>query len=370
MQEFFDREFLGNTVWMYTVALGIFIGLIILIHIFKAIILNRLRKWSENTKTTIDDFIIQSIEKTAVPLLYLGAFYAAVNSLALHPKFSKVLSIVSVVLITFFIIRLIVSILKYVLNVYLQRKGEDEAAEREKQLKGIITLISFLIWSIGLVFLLDNLGFEISAVIAGLGIGGIAIALAAQTILGDLFSYFVIFFDKPFKIGDFIIINDKMGSVEYIGIKTTRLRSLGGEQLIFSNTDLVNSRIHNYKRMERRRVVFKLGVLYETSYALLKQVPPTIKEIIQGVPDTTFDRCHFFSYGDFSLVIETVYYVLSADYNKYADIQQEINFKIFEAFEKMGIGFAYPTQTLYLNKQNGFEEPKTELIKGPVEERK
>src|SRR5690606_3530149 len=266
------------------------------------------------------------------------------------------------------IIRLIVSILKYVLNVYLQRKGEDGTAEREKQLKGITTLASFLIWSIGLVFLLDNLGFEISAVIAGLGIGGIAIALAAQTILGDLFSYFVIFFDKPFKIGDFIIINDKMGSVEYIGIKTTRLRSLGGEQLIFSNTDLVNSRIHNYKRMERRRVVFKLGVRYETPPSLLKKAPDTIKEIIQGIKDTTFDRCHFISYGDFSLVIETVYYVLSADYNKYANIQQEINFKIFEAFDKMGICFAYPTQTLYLNNQSGFEEPKTELVNGPAEE--
>ena len=363
MQEFLNREYFDNTIWMYLIAAGIFIAAVILTNIFKLIILKRLKKWSESTETTIDNFIVSGIEKTILPLLYYGAFFIAINTLKLHPKFSSALNIASIILITFFVIKLIISILRYTLNVYLQRKGEGEIEDREKQLKGITTLVSFIIWAVGFIFLLDNLGFEISAVIAGLGIGGIAIALAAQTILGDLFSYFVIFFDKPFKIGDFIIINDKMGAVEYIGIKTTRLRSLGGEQLIFSNTDLVNSRIHNYKRMERRRVVFKLGVLYETTYAQLKQIPPVIKNIIEEIPDATFDRCHFFSYGDFSLVIETVYYVMSADYNKYADIQQEINFKIFEEFEKMKIGFAYPTQTLYLNKQNGFEEPKTEIIK-------
>jgi small-conductance mechanosensitive channel len=206
---------------------------------------------------------------------------------------------------------------------------------------------------LGLVFLLDNLGFEISAVIAGLGIGGIAIALAAQAILGDLFSYFVIFFDRPFEIGDFIVIGDKKGNVEYIGIKTTRLRSLSGEQLVFSNTDLTNSRIQNFRRMERRRVVFKLGVVYETPGNQLAEIPVIVKEIIDEQPDVTFDRGHFASYGDFSLNFEFVYYVMSSDYNKYMDTQQAINLKIYQEFEKRGIVFAYPTQTLYLNKIGG-----------------
>ncbi|MCK4428221.1 MAG: mechanosensitive ion channel family protein, partial [candidate division Zixibacteria bacterium] len=193
-------------------------------------------------------------------------------------------------------------------------------------------------------------GFKISTVIAGLGIGGIAVALAAQAILGDLFSYFSILFDRPFEVGDFIILDDYLGTIEHIGIKTTRVRSLGGEQLVFSNADLTNSRLRNYKRMAKRRVVFKLGVTYQTTLEQVKEIPTIIKNIIQNITDTVFDRAHFSSYGDFSLVFETVYYVLSRDYNKYMNIQQEINFAIKEEFEKRGIEFAYPTQTLFLEK--------------------
>ena len=199
--------------------------------------------------------------------------------------------------------------------------------------------------------MLDNLGFEVSTVIAGLGIGGIAIALAAQAILGDLFSYFVIFFDRPFEIGDFVILpNEFMGTIEYIGIKTTRIRSLSGEQIVVANTDLTNSRIRNYKRMERRRVVFKLGVIYQTTSKQLAEIATIVKTIIENQSDTTFDRGHFQSYGDFSLNFEFVYYVLSGDYNKYMDTQQAINLKIYEEFEKRGIEFAYPTQTLFVSK--------------------
>jgi len=141
-----------------------------------------------------------------------------------------------------------------------------------------------------------------------------------------------------------------LGTVEYTGIKTTRIRSLSGEQLIFSNTDLTNSRVRNYKRMDQRRVVFKLGVVYQTPLEKLKIIPGVIEKIIKSVKDTTFDRAHFFSYGDFSLVFEVVYYVIGSDYNKYMDINQEINFAIKKAFEEKGIEFAYPTQTLFLSK--------------------
>ena len=199
---------------------------------------------------------------------------------------------------------------------------------------------------------MDSLGVKISALIAGLGIGGIAIALAAQTILGDLFSCFIIFFDRPFVTGDFIIIGEFKGTVDKIGLKTTRLISLGGEQLIFSNTDLTNSRIRNYKRMDRRRIVFEFGVIYQTTLTQLKKIPQIVEEIITQIPETTFDRAHFASYGDFSLNFEVVYYVNDRDYNKYMNIQQEINFQIKETFEKEGIEFAYPTQTLFLSNEN------------------
>ncbi|MEE9594372.1 MAG: mechanosensitive ion channel family protein, partial [Candidatus Hydrothermarchaeales archaeon] len=217
-------------------------------------------------------------------------------------------------------------------------------------LKAIRPVIKVFIWGFGVIFLLDNLGFEISTVVAGLGIGGIAVALAAQAVLGDLFSYFAIMIDRPFEIGDFIIVGDYLGTVEHVGIKTTRIRSLGGEQLVFSNTDLTNSRVRNYKRMEKRRVLFTMGVTYQTSHEKLKEIPTVIRDIIENISDTVFDRAHFSSYGDFSLVFEVAYYVASGDYKKYMDIQQEINLKIKEEFEKRGIEFAYPTQTVYLNK--------------------
>ena len=230
-------------------------------------------------------------------------------------------------------------------------KKQERGDEKARQLRGMTVLINVFVWVIGIVFLMDNLGFNISAVVAGLGIGGIAIALAAQAILGDLFSYFVIFFDRPFEVGDFIIVGDKVGAVEYTGIKTTRIRALSGEQLVFSNTDLTNSRIHNYKKMERRRVVFKLGVIYQTTAEQLESIPKIVREIIESQQDVTFDRGHFATYGDFSLNFEFVYYVTGADYNKYMDIQQSINMKIYRTFEEKGIEFAYPTQTVFVNKE-------------------
>jgi len=158
-------------------------------------------------------------------------------------------------------------------------------------------------------------------------------------------------FDKPFVIGDFLIVGDFLGVVEHIGIKTTHMRSLGGEQVIFSNKDLTDSRIRNYKRMQQRRVLFKLGVTYATALSRMKEIPGVIKTIIEKVKDTRFDRAHFSSFGDFNLEIEIVYYVLASDYNKYMNIQQEINFAIKEEFEKRKIEFAFPTQTVYHIKQ-------------------
>jgi small-conductance mechanosensitive channel len=231
-------------------------------------------------------------------------------------------------------------------------RKQERGDEKVRQLRGMKVLINILIWVIGIVFLMDNLGFDISAVIAGLGIGGIAIALAAQAILGDLFSYFVIFFDRPFEVGDFITVGDKRGTVEYTGIKTTRIRALSGEQLVFSNTDLTNSRIHNYKKMEERRVLFKLGVVYQTPAAKLEEIPKIVREIIEKRADVRFDRGHFESYGDFSLNFEFVYFIVGADYVKYMDTQQSINLEVYNEFETRGIEFAYPTQTLFLNKEN------------------
>jgi small-conductance mechanosensitive channel len=348
ISDILEKTFLQNRVLDYIYFLAWFLAGIISLKIIKSVALNRLRAWSEKTDTTVDDFLIHICEKKLFPLLYFTVLYFSFRSLALPSSLEKVSGILVAVVLTYFVLRFIIAVLNYSIERYWEKKEVD--ATRRGSLKGIITILKVVVWGIGITFLLDNLGFKISTVVAGLGIGGIAVALAAQTILGDLFSYFVIFFDRPFETGDFIIIGEYMGSIEHIGIKTTRVRSLGGEQLVFSNTDLTNARVRNYKRMEKRRIVFKLGVVYQTTLDQIKEAPGIIKNIIESVHDTVFDRAHFSSYGDFSLVIEVVYYVLSSDYNKYMDIQQEINLAIKEEFENKGIEFAYPTQTLFVEK--------------------
>jgi len=346
--ESLQAAYFGNTLLDYIICLGIFVGSVTGLIVFKQIILSRLKKWSKKTKTSIDDFIVQIFDKNIVPLLYFGALYISIQNLTLPEKLKGAINVAGVAIVTVMAIRLLIATITYALYVFWI-KPEQNAA-RERSLKGLLSVIKIIIWGVGIVFLLDNLGFKVSAVIAGLGIGGIAVALAAQTVLGDLFSFFSILFDRPFEVGDFIIIGDYLGAVEHIGIKTTRIRSLGGEQLIFSNTDLTNSRVRNYKRMAERRVVFKLGVTYQTAQAQMAKIPGYIKELIIKTPETRFDRAHFFSYGDFSLVLEIVYYVLSPDYNKYMDVQQDINLAIMKKFEEEKIEFAYPTQTLYVNK--------------------
>lgn len=349
MKEFLNQTYFGNTIEAYLIALGIFIGGMILVKIAEKIVLFRLKKWAEKTETTLDDFLIKRVEKSIVPLLYFGVFYVAITSLTLTDKTRNIIEIASLVVLTFFIVRFISSIIMFTLTYFI--KKQDRGEEKARQLRGMTVLINIFVWVIGIVFLMDNLGFDISAVIAGLGIGGIAIALAAQAILGDLFSYFVIFFDRPFEVGDFINVGDKVGTVEYTGIKTTRLRALTGEQLVFSNTDLTNSRIHNFKKMQERRVLFRLGVVYQTPAAQLEEISKIVRQIIESHKDVRFDRGHFASYGDFSLNFEFVYFVIGSEYVKYMDTQQSINLEIYNEFEKRGIEFAYPTQTLFVNKE-------------------
>jgi len=351
MLKILNYTFLGNTLLNYLVFLLLICVGLIFIKIFRKTILKRLKKWAKETETTIDDFIVNSIiEKTAIPLLYFGVFYFSLNLLKLTPSLKKIINAFAIALLTFFSARLIIEVLSYTFKIYWIKQGKKEALE--KSLRGILRIAKVLVWGLAIVFFLDNLGFKVSTVLAGLGIGGVAVALAAQAILKDLFSYFSIIFDRPFEVGDFIIVDDFLGTVEYIGIKTTRIRSLGGEQLVFSNTDLTDSRVRNYKRMEKRRVVFQFGVTYDTPVEKLKKIPKIVEEIIKSVKDTIFDRAHFFSYGDFSLIFEVVYYVLGSDYNKYMDIQQEINLKLKEEFEKERIEFAFPTQTLYVHSLN------------------
>ena len=230
---------------------------------------------------------------------------------------------------------------------YTKRKIDEDPAS-VTTMRAVAFLGRMIAWSVILLVVLDNIGIDVTALVAGLGVGGIAVALAVQNVLGDLFASLSIVLDKPFVVGDFIIVGDLLGTVERVGLKTTRVRSLSGEQLIFSNSDLLSSRIRNFKRMFERRVVFSFGVIYQTPYDQLQAIPGMVREIIESQENTRFDRAHFAKYGDSSLDFEVVYYVLVPDYNAYMDIQQTINLELFRRFETLGIDFAYPTRTLFL----------------------
>ena len=356
VNDILEQVYFGNTVLDYLIALGIILAGFLIVMIFKRVILQRIKRWTEKTVTNFDDYVVRSIERFGIPALYITIVYVGLNYLTFTERGTYIVKIAATVAITFFAIRLVSHTFLLLLESYVRRQENGE--EKVKQLGGIMLIINVVIWGIGLLFLFDNMGYDVTAVVTGLGIGGIAIALAAQNILGDLFNYFVIFLDRPFEIGDFIIIDDKMGTVEYIGVKTSRIKSLSGEQLVFANSDLTKSRIHNYKRMQRRRVVYKVGVIYQTPYEQVKTIPGLIKSIILEQEMTEFDRSHFAGFGEWSLNFEAVYYVLSSDFTKHMDVLQAINLRVFEEFEKAGIEFAFPTRTLYLNAEKTEKEEK------------
>jgi small-conductance mechanosensitive channel len=348
LQATLQQTVLGNTVESYFKCALIFFACLIVLKIVQWIIVKHLTNLAKKTKTTFDDFIIKVINTIVIPFSYFGVFYFCLKILAVSEFVQKIFAVIFTLALTLFAAKIAVVFLNYGSSLYLKKTGKGDSFQ--KSIDGIIRLIKFIIWVGAACFFLDNMGFKISAVIAGLGIGGIAVALAAQAVLKDLFSYFSILFDRPFEVGDFIITGEHLGVIEKIGIKTTRISSLGGEQIIFSNTDLTNSRVRNYKRMLKRRVVFKLGITYDTPLEKIKQIPGIIENIVKKIDNAALDRAHFSAYGDFSLIYEIVYYVTGGDYNRYMNIQQEINFSVKEAFEELKVEFAFPTQTLYVNK--------------------
>ncbi|MGP1680746.1 MAG: mechanosensitive ion channel family protein [Giesbergeria sp.] len=201
--------------------------------------------------------------------------------------------------------------------------------------------------------LLDNLGFDVNALVAGLGIGGIAIGLALQNILGDLFASLSIVLDKPFQVGDFVVIDDFSGTVENIGLKTTRLRSLSGEVLVFSNGDLTKSRLRNYKLMKERRIPFTFGIAFSATPEQLEQLPGAVKRVVDAQEQARFDRTHFTGFSGASLDFEVVYWMRTPDYSAYRDVQQAINLGMMREFASIGVEFAVSTRTVLQAGEHG-----------------
>lgn len=350
MNSFLDQVYWGNTVLAYLVAAGGIIIAWIILRLVKNRLIAVLKSLTSRTASNLDDVLVQVTGKFIVPYLYLSINYGIIHQLVLSERIGRILDVAMLFISAWFGIRLINFLLQHSVTSYMRRRNEP--LERTRQLNGILMVAKALVWIFGIVLLIDNLGYNVTTIIAGLGVGGIAIALAAQNILSDLFSYLVIFFDKPFEVGDFITTNGNSGTVEKIGIKTSHVRSPDGQQLVMPNAEMVKSVIQNFKRLQRRRVVFRIGVVYATPAEKLRKLPAWLREIIGTQKVTTFDRAHFISFGDSSLNYEIVYFMESADFLVYMDTHHEICLRIFEKLEAEQVAFAYPTQTLFVNRQD------------------
>lgn len=345
----YQTEWGSNTLVLWLYASGAAFVLFLFLKLSFGLAQRKLSSLSKKTSTVVDDLLAEALESTKGFVLLIAAIWGGsqfVHLGAAEAYFDYALLIAVVFQLAVWANQMVSA---YIVFYADTRKEDNPAAVSVVQ--GASFLVRLLIWSIALLLIIDNLGYDVTALVAGLGISGIAVALALQNILSDLFASLSIVLDKPFVIGDFIIVGDLLGVVEKIGLKTTRVRSLSGEQLIFSNTDLLSSRIRNFKRMQERRVAFEFGVLYQTTPDQLEAIPPMVREIVESQEGARFDRAHFKSFGESSYDFEVVYYINTPDYNAYMDCQQAINLGICRGFAERRIEFAYPTRTIYMNRE-------------------
>lgn len=352
--QFLDNTFLGNPVRDWLIAFAVTVIVFFGLRVVVSLVIRRSRALAGRTSTDIDDIVADVLRRTKVGFLLVIGLVAGTRFLSI-PAESTAEHALRWLIVLAIVVQ--VGLWGELLVMALVRRKARAMLEEDAASATLFTAFGFVLrlalWAVLLLMGLQNLGIQVGPLLAGLGVGGLAVALALQNVLSDLLASLSIALDKPFVIGDFIVVGDMLGTVEYIGLKTTRLRSLSGEQLVFSNTDLLGSRIRNFKRMQERRILFTVGVTYQTPYEKLQAIPGMIREIIESHEGTRFDRSHFKAYGDSSLDIETVYFVLSAEYNTYMNTQQAINLEIYQRFEANGIEFAYPTRTLFVERGDG-----------------
>jgi len=341
-----QQEFFGNSTQDLLIAAGTFVVAFVLLHLFKKIVLARLKALAQKSSMKFDDALVSIFSSISGFFYFIVSLYIATRSLVFPELAHTVIYGLFVLSIVLEVIRLFEKIILFLVEkVWLKDKGNQEHVKHVLSL-----LIKIALWTIGLLLILGNLGININSLVASLGIGGVAIALAMQNILGDLFSSFSIYFDRPFEVGDFIVVGDHKGTVKKIGMKTTRIQALQGEEIVISNAELTSTRIRNYKKMQKRRIVFGFGVTYDTPSEKLKKIPDIVKNCVDPLEHAEHKRAHFKDFGDSSLNYEVVYQVLTNDYAEYMDTQQAINLAILEAFEKEKIEMAFPTRTVHLVK--------------------
>jgi len=347
-----DTVLFGFPLSRLLLALAYGFGTAFLVRFGLRLAISQIRRIAERTETDLDDLAVELLEKTRFLFILLVGLWVAARSLDLPQEWDQNLTAVLTAVLLLQAGFWGMGVINYLVRHHKRARMEDDPGFATA-IGALGFIARLLLWSVLLLTALQTFGVEITPLLASLGVGGLAVALALQNVLGDLLASLSIIFDKPFVIGDFIVLSEFSGTVESVGLKTTRVRSLSGEQLVFSNSDMLSSRIRNFGRMEERRVAFLLGVEYGLESATLRTIPELVRAAVERRENARFDRCHFKSFGDFSLNYETVYYMQVPDYVAYMDTQQAINLEIYEAFEREGIPFAFPTQTLHLVRGEG-----------------
>jgi small-conductance mechanosensitive channel len=344
---FVHQTYYGNSVLAWATALLIAIGGTVLLVVLRNLVARRLLAFASSTNTRVDDLFAGVVDGTRLVFLFAIALYLGTFVLELPDRMRRGAARGATVARNQQVAIRTQRALTFWISNYVNKKTADDPAS-VTTIRAASLFVRIALWSVVALLALQNMGVDITALVAGLGVGGIAVALALQNVLSDLFASLSIVLDKPFVQGDFIIVDDYLGTIEYVGMKTTRIRSLTGEQIVFSNTDLLKSRIRNYKSMKERRVVFTLGVTYDTPTDIVAAIPGMLREAAEATKPIRFDRAHLKQFGPNSLDFEVVYYVLDPDYNKYMDIQQAMNLEILRRFESERIEFALPTRIVHV----------------------
>jgi len=341
-----QREILGNTVWAYLVSLGGFLAVLWGFILARRAGVSRLRSLAPRDAVGLEGLSADLLEKIRTPECVLAALYLATRQLQIHRRLDRLLYAAVLLALTYRAVTMLQVAADYAVRRLLAAPGRDSEADRGTA-RSISYLIGVLLWALAVLFALSNLGFNVNSMLAGLGIGGVAVALAAQAVLGDLFSAFAIYLDRPFVVGDLIAVGDMTGTVERIGIKTTRVRSLSGEMLIIANSRLTSAQIQNFRQLRERRVVVSVGVPYQTQAEQVRKIPALLRAAVAAAPQARCDRAHLKSFGETGFSFELVYFVTDPDYGVYMDANQAIHLAILEAFRKEKISFALPARNLF-----------------------
>ena len=343
-----NRSFYGATVTQWLIAAGILVGVYLALAVVRTLLIRRLGKLAARTTTDWDDLAVQLVERSRWFFLLLVAGYAATRAVPIPGDIARVLRAVAVIIV---LVQAGVwgnGIMGFAVEHYVRQRASGDVGMRTT-IQAVGYAGRFVLWSLLVVTALQNFGVDVTALVTGLGIGGIAIALAVQNILGDLFAALAIVLDKPFVVGDSIQVDTLNGTIEHVGLKTTRIRSVNGEQIVVANSELLRSRIRNFKRMEQRRAVFHLDLAFDTPPDTLAAIPAMVRQVVESQQNVQFDRCHLLAIADTGLRFETVFIVLDAEYNRYADIQHAIHIEVLRRLREQKVQFATPARAVYLS---------------------